>query len=86
MQLNEAMRIRLKNLMKEKNFNSSYEVTNNAGLNSSLLTDFLTNRTLYPRIDTLYLICLGMGVSLEEFFSDSLFNIENIQVEKEGSK
>ena len=53
MLLNEAIKIRLKNIMKEKNISSNYEVTNKAGLHPSLLTDFLANRTLYPIIDTL---------------------------------
>lgn len=68
MQLNEAIKIRLENLMKEKNINSKYEISCDAGLNPSLLTDFFRSRTLYPRIDTLYLICEGMGITLEEFF------------------
>ena len=74
MQLNEAIKIRLENLMKEKNINSKYEISCDAGLNPSLLTDFFRSRTLYPRIDTLYLICEGMGITLEEF------NIENIEI------
>lgn len=80
MQLNEAIKIRLENLMKEKNINSKYEISCDAGLNPSLLTDFFRSRTLYPRIDTLYLICEGMGITLEEFFKDPMFNIENIEI------
>ena len=84
MLLNEAIKIRLKNIMKEKNISSNYEVTNKAGLHPSLLTDFLANRTLYPIIDTLYLLCEGLGLTLQEFFNDPIFNIENIQVEKDS--
>ncbi len=80
MQLNEAIKIRLENLMKEKNINSKYEISCDAGLNPSLLTDFFRSRTLYPKIDTLYLICEGMGITLEEFFKDPMFNIENIEI------
>lgn len=80
MLLNEAIKIRLENLMKEKEINSKYEVSCDAGLNPSLLNDFFRNRILYPRIDTLYLICEGMNITLTEFFNDPLFNIENIEV------
>lgn len=80
MQLNEAIKLRLENLMKEKNISSKYEISCDAGLNPSLLTDFFRSRTLYPRIDTLYLICEGMGITLEEFFKDPMFNIENIGI------
>lgn len=80
MLLNEAIKLRLENLMKEKNINSKYEISCDAGINPSLLNDFFRNRTLYPRIDTLYLICEGMNITLEDFFKDPMFNIENIEI------
>lgn len=80
MLLNEAIKTRLENLMEQKEINSKYEVSCDAGLNPSLLNDFFRSRTLYPRIDTLYLICEGMNITLEEFFKDPMFNIENIEV------
>lgn len=80
MLLNEAIKLRLENLMKEKEISSKYEISCDAGLNPSLLNDFFRSRTLYPRIDTLYLICEGMNITLEEFFKDPMFNIENIEV------
>lgn len=86
MLLNKAIKIRLENLMKEKNISSKYEISCDAGLNPSLLTDFFRSRTLYPRIDTLYLICEGMNMTLEEFFKDPIFNIENIEVEKDSKE
>jgi len=80
MLLNEAIKTRLENIMKEKNINSKYEISCDAGIHPSLLNDFFRSRTLYPRIDTLYLICEGMGMTLEQFFNDPIFNIENIEV------
>lgn len=84
MLLNTAIKIRIENLMKEKNKNSRYELSCDAGLNPSSLNDFYRNKVSYPRIDTLYLICESLGVTLEEFFHDSMFNIENIEVEKDS--
>lgn len=80
MLLNEAIKLRLENLMKEKEISSKYEISCDAGLNPSLLNDFFRNRTLYPRIDTLYLICEGINITLQEFFNDPMFNIENIEI------
>lgn len=80
MLLNKAIKLRLENLMKEKEIRSKYEISCDAGLNPSLLNDFFRSRTLYPRIDTLYLICEGMNITLEEFFKDPMFNIENIEI------
>lgn len=86
MQLNKAIKIRLENLMNEKDIKSKYEISCKAGLNPSLLTDFFSSRTLYPRIDTLYLICEGIGITLEQFFNDPIFNIENIEIKEEPKK
>lgn len=80
MQLNDAIKIRLDNLMKEKDKSSRYELSCNAGLNPSQLNDFYRSRITYPRIDTLYLICEGMNITLGEFFNDPIFNIENIEI------
>ena len=69
--------------MKQKNINSRYEISCDAGLNPSSLNDFYRNKVSYPRIDTLYLICESLGITLQEFFNDSIFNIENIEVQKD---
>lgn len=86
MLLNDAIKVRIENLMKEKNKNSRYELSCDAGLNPSSLNDFFRNKISYPRIDTLYLLCESLGISLEEFFNDSMFNIENIEVEKDSKE
>ena len=38
-------------------------------------------RITYPRIDTLYLICEGLNITLGEFFNDPIFDIENIKID-----
>ena len=84
MQLNDAIKLRLETIMKEKHINSRYKLSCLAGLNPSSLNDFYRNKTFYPRIDTIYLLCESLGISLEEFFNDPLFNIENIEVQKDS--
>lgn len=84
MLLNEAIKIRLTNLMKEKNINSRYKISCASGLNPSSLNDFYRDKITYLRIDTLYLICESLGITLEEFFKDTMFNIENIEVQKDS--
>ena len=81
MLLNEAIKARIDNLMKEKDIKSNYELSYNSSQNPSLLNDFFRGRIAYPRIDTLYLICEGLNISLEEFFNDPLFERENIEIE-----
>lgn len=82
MLLNEAIKIRIEYFIKQKGLLSKYDLSCKAGLNPSLINDFFSSRTLYPRIDTLYLICEGLDVSLEEFFNDPIFNIENIALQE----
>lgn len=86
MLLNEAIKLRIENLIKDKNKNSRYELSCDAGLNPSSLNDFFRSKISYPRIDTLYLICESLGITLEEFFNDPIFNIENIEVEKDSKE
>ena len=84
MLLNDAIRQRLKNIIDDKNIKSNYVLSYGAGLNPSLINDFFRDRIKYPRIDTLYLICESLNMTLEEFFNDPLFNIENIEVQKDS--
>lgn len=79
MQLNDAIRLRLEQLMEENNI-SRYQLSCNAGLNPSQLNDFFRGKISYPRIDTLYLLCEGMNITLDDFFRNPLFSIENIEV------
>ena len=79
MRLNDAIRLRLEQLMKEHN-KSKYQLSCDAGVNPSQLNDFFRGRISYPRIDTLYLLCEGMNITLDDFFRSPLFSIENIEV------
>ena len=89
MQLNEAIKIRLKNLMNQKNTSgetyTNYRLSRNAGLNPSLINDFFRERINYPRIDTLYFICFALDISIKEFFNDPIFDIENIDIKDPDS-
>lgn len=82
MQLNDAIKLRLSELMKENSLNN-YKLSCNAGLNPSQLNDFTRGRITYPRIDTLYLWCEAMDITLEDFFHSPLFKIENIDIKDE---
>lgn len=80
MLLNEAIKVRLEKVMEEKQTDSKYKVSCQAGINPSLLNDFFRDRISYPRLDTFYLICEGLGITLGEFFDDPIFDIENIEI------
>lgn len=77
MLLNEAIKIRINKLMEQKNTEKEqytrYKLSYDAGMNPSNLNDFYRDKIAYPRIDTLYLICDALNISLKDFFDDDIF-------------
>lgn len=80
MQLPEAMRQRILNLMKEKDIKTINAVTNLAGISNSL-NDFMIGKVNLLRIDTILHICEAFNIQLYEFFHDPLF--QDIEYEKQ---
>lgn len=73
MQLSDATRKRIKNLLKEKNM-KLFDLSKSAGVSLPTISDFLKNDTKNLRMDTLLHICEGFNITLQEFFSDPLFD------------
>ncbi len=73
MQLSDATRKRIKNLLKEKNM-KLFDLSKSAGVSLPTISDFLKNDTKNLRMDTLLHICEGFDITLQEFFSDPLFD------------
>lgn len=73
MQLAEATRKRILNLLKQNNM-KPYELSKAAGIALPTLSDFMKNDTKNLRMDTVLHICEGFNITLVEFFSDSLFD------------
>ena len=72
MQLSNAMRKRIKNLLKENDMNiwKLYKAT---GVPVSTLSYFLNGKRELINLKTLLHICEGFGIELNEFFTDKLF-------------
>ncbi len=73
MQLSDATRKRIKNLLKEKNM-KLFDLSKSAGVSLPTISDFLKNDTKNLRMDTLLHICEGFNITLKDFFSDPLFD------------
>lgn len=73
MQLAEATRKRILNLLKQNNM-KPYELSKAAGIALPTLSDFMKNDTKNLRMDTVLHICEGFNITLVEFFSDPLFD------------
>lgn len=77
MNLTQAIRTRIFNLMNEKSF-SQYDFYTKGGIAKSTVSQVLNAKRERIAIKTLYEIISTMGVSLKEFFDDPLFYDENL--------
>lgn len=76
MDLSQAIRIRITNLIEERNINVS-KLSTMAGISRTTLSKFLSGQRKYLRIDIIEYICEGLNMKLQEFFDDKIFdNIE----------
>lgn len=72
MQLADAIRKRIKHLLRE-NHMRPYDLCKASGIAPAVLSEFMNNHTKNLRVDTLLHLCEGFNVTLEQFFSDNLF-------------
>ena len=72
MQLSSAIRIRINNLLKEKNMNvwRLYKAT---GVPPSTLSYFLSGKRELIGLKTLLHVCEGFNIELKDFFNDPVF-------------
>lgn len=78
MELSQAIRIRITNLIEERNLNIS-KLSTMAGISRATLSKFLSGQRKYLRIDIIEYICEGLNMKLKEFFDDEIF--DNIEME-----
>lgn len=77
MDLSQAVRIRITNLIEERNINVS-KLSTLAGISRSTLSKFLAGKRKIIRLDMIEYICEGLNMKLKDFFNDPLFN--NIEI------
>ena len=73
MQLSDATRERIKQLLKQNNM-KLFDLSKAAGISLPTISDFLKNDTKNLRMDTMLHIREGFNITLKEFFDDSLFD------------
>ena len=77
MKLEDAIILRIEQLCIERNM-TKYDLFKASGVPQSTLTSIKKKRSASVKVITLYNICEGFEISLEEFFSSPLFKRENI--------
>lgn len=72
MLLSDAIRKRIKNLLKENNMNiwKLYKAT---GVSASTLSYFMSGKRKLINFKTLLHICEGFNIELKDFFDDPIF-------------
>ena len=73
MKLIEAISQKVKNLLDENNL-TQYEFCKRGGISRSLIWNIINLNKKKVTVDTIYEICATLEITLEEFFSDPLFN------------
>lgn len=77
MLLADAVILRIEQLCLEHKM-TKYDLFKASGVPQSTLTSIKKKRSGSVKVSTLYAICEGFGISLEEFFHSPLFQRENI--------
>lgn len=77
MKLEDAVILRIEQLCIERNM-TKYNLFLKSGVPQSTLTSIKKKRSGSVKISTLYVICEGFDISLEEFFHSPLFSREEL--------
>ena len=78
MDLSQAVRKKITNLIEERNINVS-KLSTMAGISRSTLSKFLAGKRKLIRLDMIEYICEGLNMKLKDFFNDPIF--DNIEIE-----
>ncbi len=81
MELSEAIRKRINNLKEEQKY-TLHGLSLMAGVTDSTLDSFMKHKSKSINAKTLLHVCEGFQISLEEFFTDPLFDENAKEVKK----
>ena len=82
MKLSDAIRKRIKFFFKEKNMNV-WKLCKMSGIPCSTISTFMSGKTELIKLDTLLHMCEGFGITLGEFFTNSMFDTAEQENDKE---
>ena len=73
MNINEAIKIRIEEILKENNLTLT-ALCLNSNLTPSTMFDFMAGKSKCPKVTTIKKICAGANITLKEFFDRDYFN------------
>jgi transcriptional regulator with XRE-family HTH domain len=77
MTLAEALSIRIKELLTERNM-TAYRLSQLSGVSETTIGDLKKQRNAAVNLRIIYELTQGLGIDLAEFFNSSLFKGDNI--------
>ncbi len=77
MTLNEALALRINELLKEKNM-TQYRLAMNSGVPAQGIDNIRRQRNKTNAVNIVYEIAQGFGMTLKQFFDSPLFDYENL--------
>ena len=79
MKLAEAVGIRTKELLFEKNI-TQYRLTKITCLNEKTISDILHARTSDIKFSTIYLIASAFNITIQEFLDSTIFDMSKLEI------
>jgi len=80
MNLNRAFAMRLSNLLIERNI-SKYRLEKETGISHSALRYIFNEVNSDVKFSTIVKVCEALKISLQDFFNDDLFKLENLIID-----
>ena len=77
MQLNQAVRVRLSQLLQEKSM-TQYQLFMKSGVPKSTINNVIRGNYTTMKLNILHELCQGLGISLSTFFTSPVFDEENL--------
>lgn len=72
MKLHEAVGARILEYCKKDNITPN-KLCTRSGVIQSTVNSIFSGRSKNPKLETIYNLCLGLGITLQEFFASDLF-------------
>lgn len=80
MKLIEALSLRIKELMQERNI-TQYRLGQVCNIPHTTLSNIFCSICKSVNMDIIVKICKGLGISLKEFFREEVFEFQNLEVD-----
>ncbi len=80
MKIQRAIALRLSKLLQEKNM-TRYALCRKTAMSESTIYNIISEKCNSINLNTLYLICEGLDMTVIEFLNDDLFKKENLEID-----